>query len=275
MSEQSNDPSRLRGAALNDWYVRTFEDIEADAQAAEARRYEDFFRSPIDYGFASEDTRPEVAAAGPDDVLWVATGKGGYRRVGPASPFDALWPDDGNKFPPGLPRNPAEPETAELLWIGNPHNRRLKREWELKYGPWPHTPDGRPYDVAHIRAIADGGTNTLDNIRPMEPTEHRASHVEDSRRWGERPSRARAFGGTVEPPAHAAVRPRPGPVRGAVILDLLPNITGMLSGRIRTDSWDNFVSDMTGQQSQEDLDRANEELRRRYFPNAARGTLVT
>jgi hypothetical protein len=98
--------------------------------------------------------------------------------------------------------NPAAPEDADLLYVGNPHNRRLRRQHVKANGPWPTTDDGRNYDVAHKRAIADGGTNTLDNIEPMHPDEHAAQHLNngDSARWGKRASIAQAFGGTVEPP---------------------------------------------------------------------------
>ena len=33
--------------------------------------------------------------------------------------------------------------------------------------PWPKEPNGRNFDVAHKRALADGGDNSLDNFLPM------------------------------------------------------------------------------------------------------------
>jgi hypothetical protein len=155
-------------------------------------------------------------------------------------------------------------ETVQMIPVGNPHNPRLKREWVRAKGiPWPRDPvTGRDYDVGHKRALADGGTNTLDNIEPIHPDAHRAQHMEngDPARWGRRPGTARAFGGRV--------------ARGLGALDLIPTITGLLSGRIRTDSWENFVSDMTGIPSAEDVRRQNEELRKRYFPNTKPGDWV-
>jgi hypothetical protein len=47
---------------------------------------------------------------------------------------------------------------------------------------------------------------------------------------------------------------------------ILPNITGMLSGRIRTDSFDNFASDMMGFPSEEDHLRDWEDYQRALNP---------
>ena len=55
-------------------------------------------------------------------------------------------------------------------------------------------------------------------------------------------------------------RGKGGPVvRGFGLLGIIPNITGILSDRIRTDSVDNFVSDMLRQPIQEDLRKYIEE----------------
>jgi hypothetical protein len=155
-------------------------------------------------------------------------------------------------------------ETVQMTPVGNPHNPRLKREWVRAKGiPWPRDPvTGRDYDVGHKRALADGGTNTLDNIEPIHPDAHRAQHMAngDPARFARRQWIARAFGGRV--------------ARGLGALDLIPNITGLLSGRIRTDSWENFASDVIGVPSPEDMRQQNEELRKRYFPNTKPGDWV-
>ena len=150
----------------------------------------------------------------------------------------------GEELPqePVVDRSGAGPnDRHELIDIGNPANRKLKREYERTYGPWPKTETDQNYHVAHIRAIADGGTNTLDNIRPMHPDAHMTEHLAsgDSARWGRRPSIARAFGGRVAP--------------GLGLWSIIPDITGIISGRIRTGSFDNFANDMIGMPSQEDL----------------------
>ena len=62
--------------------------------------------------------------------------------------------------------------------------------------------------------------------------------------------------------------------RGLGLLGVIPNITGILSGRIRTDNFDNFTSDMLDYPSQEDIHRRDEEMRRWYFPNSKPGDLV-
>lgn len=102
---------------------------------------------------------------------------------------------------------------------------------------------GRRYDVGHIKALADGGPNTLENIEPIHRDPHVAQHKEngDYSRWGKRASIARAFGGRV--------------ARALSPLGILPTITGVLSNRIRTDNWDNFASDIAGWPSEEDMQR--------------------
>lgn len=248
------DPARLKGEALNRWYRRTPDEIEAERLAAAEERYTEFFGSPA----ATEPQVPAVRSQAPDtDMLWIANGRGGYRAIRPGQSdfLSTLDPGAVVTRDNGLPVNSAAIEGGELLEIGNPHNPRLRKEWEAANGrPWPRTADGRAYDVAHIRAIADGGTNTLDNIRPMEPAEHRASHKEDSSRWGKRASIAHAFGGRVEPPAHAP-RPRGATVKGFGGLGWLSDITGVLSGRIRTDTPVHFWNDMLGYSSEDDLPR--------------------
>jgi len=271
------DPARLQGEALRRWYLRTPDEIEAERRAAADRRHKEFFRqSQVEQDFAPAEMRPQPAIASDDDVLWMSNGRGGYRAIRGES--RGSWSDieEAPAWPDSLPANPAAHEAAEFINVGNPENKRLKQEYIKKYGYWSKTADGRDYDVSHILAIGDGGTNTLDNIEPMDPNEHRAKHQRDGdpQRYGKRPGIARAFGGKVEPPAHAP-KPGRGPtVRGVGLLDMIPNITGILSGRIRTDSFDNFTSDMLGYPSQEDIRRRNEEMRRRYFPNSEPGDLV-
>lgn len=157
-----------------------------------------------------------------------------------------------------LDRNLAGPNDGTLfIEIGNPENPLLRRAWEVKEGrSWPKDPaTGRNYDVGHRKALADGGTNTLDNIEPIHPDDHRAQHRAsgDYSRWGKRSSIARAFGGRV-------VRALPG-------LDILPIMTGILSGRIRTDNLDNFKSDVLGEPSQEDRRKTQEHLQKQLTPN--------
>jgi hypothetical protein len=114
-------------------------------------------------------------------------------------------------------------------------------------------PDGRRYDVAHTRALADGGKDVLSNIQPMPSADHKASHAKDFSRWGKRPSIAKAFGGRVEPYPRTSM-PRLS-LKALGILSALPDVVGILTGRIRTDSFENFVNDMTGQISPADWDR--------------------
>jgi len=140
----------------------------------------------------------------------------------------------------------------------------LRREWERQNGrAWPKDPaTGRNYDVGHLRAIADGGGNTLDNIRPIHPAEHLAEHVAngDFARWARRASIARAFGGTV--------------ARALPPLEIPSAILGILSGRIRTDSFDNYMNDLFGLPSKEDQRKAFESYQKSLNPNWKPGELV-
>ncbi len=140
--------------------------------------------------------------------------------------------------------------------IGNPANRGLKREHVRQNGDWPRDPvTGRDYDVAHYRAIADGGKNVLENIRPMHPDAHRAEHLAngDSARWGARASIARAFGGRVQ--------------RGLGVLSIIPTLTGILSGRISIDSVEDFANSMMGQPTRREI----EQEQKRHNPKWKRG----
>jgi len=169
--------------------------------------------------------------------------------------FEALA--NGNAEGAFLDRRLANLEgDAELIEIGNPANPRLRREWERANGrPWPRTDTGRNYDVGHRKALADGGTNTLENIDPIHPDEHRARHKADGdySRWGKRPSIARAFGGNV--------------TRGLTPLDAVTIVTGILYGRIRTDGFDNFTSDLFGWPSKEDQLKAQQRIQRQLNPD--------
>ena len=139
-----------------------------------------------------------------------------------------------------------------------PRTPRLRREHERKEGrPWPREPNGRRYDVAHVVAKADGGTDTVENIRPMPRDEHIAEHKRngDFSRWGKR------SGGSKRAP-----QPGGPTVRGLGLLGILPNITGLLSGRIRTDTFDNLTSDMFGVPSEEDQHRNFEDRQRTLNP---------
>jgi hypothetical protein len=167
-----------------------------------------------------------------------------------------------------------------LTPVGNPHVPRLRREWEKAEGrEWPRDPvTGRRYDLAHIKPLADGGSNTLDNIRPMHPDDHRAEHMAngDPGRFRARAERAKAFDGKVLPygVSPGKITPPPGRIvpRSTIapslgIISVLPDISGILSGRIRTDSFDNFVTDMMGP--------AGQSVREKFFLNSKPGGLVT
>jgi len=114
-----------------------------------------------------------------------------------------------------------------------------RKNWEKIWGTeWPKTDDGKNYHAHHITPLADGGEDHVSNITPIHPDDHRALHAEDFRRWGARSSQ---------------MRNRMNSVFG--IFSIIPDVTGILSGRIRTDSWDNFGADLVGIPSHSDQEK--------------------
>jgi RHS repeat-associated protein len=67
---------------------------------------------------------------------------------------------------------------------------QIRAEWEAANGtPWPKDPNtGANQDVSHKQALADNGTNDLDNIEPKPHADHVQQHVDagDFKRWGAR-----------------------------------------------------------------------------------------
>jgi hypothetical protein len=271
MPDSPLDPANLQGDALTSWYLRTPTDIEQERQMAATQRYQDFFGGGgvdtdprFDQGSEApaQDVDPGISgqvAKPADDIdpgfSWIPDGPNRWRRVNinDGASASSGYGESTAYGDPILDRTGAGPnDGGELIDIGNPANRRLRREYEQRHGPWPKTDDGRNYHVAHKRAIADGGTNTLDNIEPMHPDEHIAQHINsgDAARWGRRPWIARAFGGRVEPPT-------PG-LRGNSlgVLGIIPNISGVASGRIRTDTPTHFWYDMAGFPAPDDIETA-------------------
>lgn len=93
----------------------------------------------------------------------------------------------------------------------------------------------------------------------MTRADHVAEHIAagDFARWARRSGIASAFGGRVASITRSA--------RGMDI-SLLSDLLGMVSGRIRTDNIDNWVSDLSGIPSQEDRLKALEREQKRLNP---------
>lgn len=326
MFDDPVDPESLEGDALTQWYRRSPDEIEQARQKAFAQHYDDFFKRPPtidpDPGFdrplpkAGKDIDPgfsrniDLSKGNPDPgFTWVQVGDNRWRST-PASSANLTPTPEAPYSSPGdnggavLDRGLAGPDDgAELIDVGNPANPRLRREWEIKHGrPWPQDPvTGRNHDVAHIVAKADGGTDTLDNIKPLHPDLHRQEHMQngDFARWAAR--RARTTASPVAPGAQV-VRPPPVGAAGEVAaatrippggaprlptgrMPRLPGILGVLgialdalgiaSGRIRarTDTWDNYSSDLLGTPSQQDIREQNERIRQQLCPQEKPGSI--
>ncbi|MEA1952118.1 MAG: RHS repeat-associated core domain-containing protein, partial [Planctomycetota bacterium] len=69
-------------------------------------------------------------------------------------------------------------------------SKTIRKEWEkVNKKKWPKDKKaGRNQDVSHKKALADGGTNDLNNIEPRPHDEHMREHKEagDFKRWGAR-----------------------------------------------------------------------------------------
>lgn len=213
MPRRTVDPGALSGEALERWYRRSPLDMERERRANEAEAWDEFTTK------TRRDLQAQAEAAGSED-LWIASGAGGWR---PVHARRDLTRDDIDQEM--LAADASEMQDYDAFDIGNPANPRLRREYIREKGFWPYTKDGRPYDVGHIKAIADGGTNTLDNIQPIHPEEHRAAHMRDGdfARWSRRAGIARAFGGRV--------------ARGLGILSFVPTNYG---DAVRADPYGQF-----------------------------------
>lgn len=254
MPRPSVDPARLEGDALNRWFRRTPDEIEAERRAAEDARHTAFFGGLRPAAVRQEVERPIVGATPSDpEVLWVATGSG-YRAVrrGQSDFLATLEPERSGAYSDLLPGNAAALEEGEFANIGSRENKLLKQFYVEKYGFWPKTADGRDYEVSHKKPIADGGKNTLSNIEPIHPDDHRPMHVRegDSSRWGKRGSIAAVFGGKVEP-WHGGPATRAFGLGGTLL-----NLPSLLMHPPRTDSLENFATDILGLPSMDEYRKA-------------------
>jgi RHS repeat-associated protein len=77
----------------------------------------------------------------------------------------------------------------------------LRAQWEDKYGySWPTDPvTGRPCDIDHIKPRSMGGTDHVENIRPLARVSHTNRHIVDghSKMWGQQGA-AKRLGNAVE-----------------------------------------------------------------------------
>ena len=278
MAFRQVDPASLHGEALRRWYLRSAADIEQERQAAAAKRHDVFFggagaadpdpgisrkpKSPagdVDPGFSRGPTVP-VPDVDPG-ISWSPVGPNRWRgaRIASGHRRQTEYPPEVRYDDAVLDRGLASPgDGGEFIEIGSkaPQHRR---GWARREGtPWPTVPETQAnFHVSHIIAKADDGPDTLENIEPEHPVEHMKRHREngDFSRWGKRGGRP------------STVAPRGGPrVRGIGLLGAIPSITGILSGNIRIDSFDNFASDMLGFPSQEDQRKTFEGYQRALTP---------
>ena len=267
------DPGNLEGDDLVRWYRRSPWEVEQQRQAALRRRYNEFF------GVDSDASDQGVKAESGQDVKGATYASGGVPSQSP-SPTTFSAPVNGtggadasssaaastsvmSQWPkPIFDARLSTPGDVDWLEIGGktPGQRRL---WEQHTGQsWPTVPEtGANYHLHHIIPKADGGGEGLDNYGPMEPSAHRQHHIDngDFSRWAKR---------------RGLSKPGMPEVNGLGLLQIIPDITGILSGRIRMDSMDNFFSDMIGVPSQEDIRQYQEQRRKELAPDAPPGPIV-
>lgn len=193
-------------------------------------------QSPEQAGTLGDD--PSVGTSPPSEASAPTLGSAAFRPASLAGPLSnsglpSGWDPNGDDDPDD---DDDQPGFLQIGW----RNRKHKRDWSVKNGKaWPKDPiTGRDYDVHHKVPLADGGSDTLDNIVPMHPDDHMALHRNngDFSRWAKR--------GAAK--SSAAVG----------LLGIVPDITGILSGRIRTDTWLHSLWDMAGYPAPDDVENA-------------------
>jgi hypothetical protein len=181
---------------------------------------------------------PPLNPTPPSGLLMPQSGYGSWASS-PESDQDEPFVDVNN---PGLDFGLASSGDGDFIPVGV--QAKLRRQWSQHSGlDWPKTEDGRNYDISHKLAKADGGTDAIHNIEPMHPDLHRQMHMDngDFARWARRRWAPRAAGA-------------PG-LNALGWLGIIPGITGLLSGRIRTDKWENTTADLLGVPSADDLEQ--------------------
>ena len=130
----------------------------------------------------------------------------------------ADWdPDEHPRWPAGAPDSQGGQFAPGAGADGCGKNDALRRRWERAEGrDWPRDANGRRYDVHHIRAKADGGTDDLENIKPMPHDEHIQEHKDngDFSRWSQRRGKGTSPGTKGPTGAGPNARSRANPVSG-------------------------------------------------------------
>src|SRR6185437_2187195 len=118
----------------------------------------------------------------------------------------------GNEPGPVTAAEAARSPAADATAVSSVNKRRPKhqvvREWENKTGNgWPNDPaTGKPMEADHDKPLADGGSDTGDNVTPRTHTDHVNRHREngDFGRW----ARRKGTGKTEPPPVEKPPEPR-------------------------------------------------------------------
>lgn len=146
MEKRVVDPAELEGDALDSWYRRPADVIEAARRAYYQREYDAFFGGEPAPG---EGVARDGAGAGLRDLIWLSDGDNRWRAMDASEPSGATPVlEDVRYRPPGAPVRPAAPPSGPR--VGPPIDRTVLPPvggggFFSKYSPIPNPNLGPAY----------------------------------------------------------------------------------------------------------------------------------